>query len=139
MDSKKIELVTLITVAVAILAAIYFGFIASSSLTSASITNWIFAIAFAIYIVYQYIRTLDYEKIKNQLLEEIKALNQKVEQLNTILEEKSVQIDELKKSVNQKEQKISQLEKSNKQLTQKISDLEAHIEELKQQSNNPAI
>lgn len=139
MDSKKFELVTLITVIVAILGALFFGFIMASSFISASITNWIFAIAFAVYIIYNYFRSLEYEKTNYQLQEEIKRLNLKIDELNKSLNEKSRQIDELKKMVHEKDQKINQLEKNNRQLKEKISELEAHVEELKQQSNNPAI
>ena len=136
MNSKKFELITLVSGSLAILAAIYFGFIDASSVYSGKITNYIFAGAFFIFIVYTFIKSTEYEKIKKQLSDEISNLTDRVDQLSKEIEEKSQTINKLNLDIDQKNKLIKKIENENKNLSEKINKLEEVVDELSQKIKN---
>lgn len=139
MDSKKMELATIVTGSLAILAAVYFGFIAASSVHSAKITNYIFAGAFFMFIVYNFLKTTEYEKVNKQLSDEVARLNEKVHQLTEEIREKSQTIDNLNNEITQKNKKITEIENNNKKLSEKVANLEELVNELNQKISNSTV
>ncbi|MFN3952295.1 MAG: hypothetical protein ACK4KT_07835 [Thermaurantimonas sp.] len=138
MNSKKIELLTLVVGSLSIFAAIYFGFFDASSVYSGKITNYIFSGAFLIFITYTYIKSSEYEKIKKQLSDEISNLNDRVNQLTNEIEEKSQVILRLNTDIDKKNQLIKKIENENKNLSEKITRLEEIVDELSQKIKNTA-
>lgn len=136
MNSKKIELITIMTGSLAILAAIYFGFINASSVYAGKIVNYIFASAFLIYIIYNFIKSTEYEKIIKQLNGDISKLNERVNQLSADLEEKSALILKLNNDIDLKNKTIKKIENENKNLSEKVLKLEQTIEEFNQKIIN---
>ncbi|MFN4299615.1 MAG: hypothetical protein ACK4EX_07800 [Thermaurantimonas sp.] len=139
MDSKKLELATIITGSVAILMAIYFGFIAASALSSSKLINYVFAIAFLVFIAYNYIKSTEYEKIKKQLTDEISELNNRIESLTIDINKKTAEIEKLNNELSVKDKKITEIESENKKLQQKVESLEEKIIELSQKIDNPTV
>ncbi|GCD77578.1 hypothetical protein JCM31826_10600 [Thermaurantimonas aggregans] len=139
MDSKKLELATLITGSIAILLAIYFGFIAASALSSSKIINYIFALAFFVFIAYNYIKSTEYEKIKKQLIDEISELNNRIESLTADLNKKTAEIENLNADLSDRDKKIAEVENENKKLQQKVENLEEKIQELSKRIDNPTV
>lgn len=139
MDSKKLELATLITASIAIVLAIYFGFIAASALSSSKIINYVFALAFFIFIGYNYIKSTEYEKIKKQLTDEISDLNNRIESLTADINKKTSEIQHLNNQLSERDKKLAEVESENKKLQQKIQNLEEKIKELSQKIDNTTV
>lgn len=139
MDSKKLELATLITGSIAILMAIYFGFVAASALSSSKIINYVFAVAFLVFIAYNYIKSTEYEKIKKQLTDEISELNNRIESLTADINKKTTEIEKLNSELSDRDKKIAEVESENRKLQQKIESLEEKIQELSQKIDNTTV